>query len=273
LNGDAISDQARGMSGRTMTPRELVAAGGHAALTEHFGPEIVARLLDLERDMAGLFERELPDTDPDQRAWWAGQLAHVIAMDSAWFSALMQPRPGKVARALDDAHKAARALLKAVEELPPAGVFGTHMRLLEIDLPGPAARQALTRELVYRTSGKVDAGLNSRKAAVAELALALAETGDGIRAAGGGKHRADRLVRHVADTFEILTGEAVPVSGTGEGRYPRLVAAVLETAGLHDVSAADAARREAERRRDAAPHSGENARDRAKVSTGQRAKP
>ncbi len=105
------------------------------------------------------------------------------------------------------------------------------MRLLEVDLPGPAARQALSRELVYRTSGTVDAGLNSRKAAVAELARAVAETRDGIRAAGGGKHRADRLVRHAADAFEDLTGEAVPVSGTGEGRYPRLVAAVLERAG------------------------------------------
>jgi hypothetical protein len=261
------------MTARPMSPGELVAAGGHARLSEIFGPEMVARLVALERDMAELLARELPAADADQRAWWAGQLAHVVATDGPWFSALMQPRPGKVAKALDDAHKAAQALLKALDELPPAAVFGTHMLLLEIDLAGPAARQALSRELVYRTSVKVDAGLNLPKAAVDELALAMAETRDGIRAAGGGKHRADRLVRQAADAFEDLTGEAVPVSGTGEGRYPRLVAAVLERAGLHDVSAPDAARREAERRRGAAPHSGENGRDRAKVSTGQRAKP
>jgi hypothetical protein len=261
------------MPERPMTPRELVAAGAHARLAEIFGPEMLARLLDLEGDMADLLARELPETDVDRRAWWAGQLAHVVATDGHWFSALMQPRPAKVAKALDDAHKAAQALLKVLDVLPPAAVFGTHMRLLKIDLPGPAARQALSRELVYRTSVKVDAGLNSRKAAIAELASAAAETRDGMRAGGGGKHRADRLVRHAADAFEDLTSQAVPVSGTGEGPYPRLVAAILEAAGLRDTSAPDAARREAERRRNAAPHSGENARDRAKVSTGPRAKP
>ncbi len=74
--------------------------------------------------MADLLARELPAADADQRAWWAGQLAHVVAIDETWFSALMQPRPGKVAKALDDVHKAARALLKALDELPPAGCSG-----------------------------------------------------------------------------------------------------------------------------------------------------
>ena len=151
------------MTARPMTPGELVAAGGYARLSEIFGPEMVARLVALERDMADLLARELPAADADQRAWWAGQLAHVVATDGPWFSALMQPRPGKVAKALNNVHKAAQALLKALDELPSAAVFGTHMRLLEIDLPGPAARQALSRELVYRTSVKVDAGLNRAK--------------------------------------------------------------------------------------------------------------
>jgi hypothetical protein len=258
------------MTARPMTAGELVAAGCYARLSEIFGPEMVARLVALERDMTELLARELPAADADQRAWWAGQLAHVAATDRPWFSALMQPRPGKVAKALDDAHRVARALLTTLDELPAAAVFGTHMRLLEVDLPAPAARRVLARELVWRTAGASDAGLNSRKAAVAELALALAETSDGICAAGGGKHRADRLGRHVGDAFQGL-GAAVTVSGTGEGAYPRAVKAVLEAAGLRDASWIDVAKREAKRRQDAAVHSGENARDGAIISTGPRA--
>jgi hypothetical protein len=255
------------MTARPMTPGELVAAGGYARLSEIFGPEMVARLVALEGDKAELLARELPAADAEQRAWWAGQLAHVVATDGPWFSALMQPRPGKVAKALD---RAARALLTTLDELPAAAVFGTHMRLLEVDLPAPAARRVLARELVWRTAGASDAGLNSRKAAVAELALALAETTDGIRAAGGGKHRADRLGRHVGDAFQGL-GAAVTVSGTGEGAYPRAVKAVLQAAGLRDASWIDVAKREAKRRQDAAVHNGENARDGAIISTGPRA--
>jgi hypothetical protein len=237
------------------------------ALEEHFGRETVARLLDLEREMEALLARLFPDADVDRRSSHAALLAYAIATDSSWFAGLMQPRPAKIAKALDNIQKAALALSKAVDELPPAAVFGMHMRLLELDLPPPAMRQVLARELVHRTMENVDAGLNSRKAAVAEIAVAATETRSGIRSAGAGKHRADRLARRAADAFEDLTGRLATVSGTGEGIYPDLVAVVLEMAGLRDVSAPDAARREAERRRDAALHSGDNDRDRAKIST------
>jgi hypothetical protein len=253
-----------------MTPRELVDAGGHAMydrLAEIFGPELIARLLDLERDLAALLARELPGVDAGRRAWWAAQLAHVIATDGPWFSALMQPRPGKVAKALDDVHRAAHALLKALDALPPAAVFGAHMRLLNLDLPPPAVRQVLGRELAYKTVGKADPGLNRRKAAVADLAVAAEETRDGIRAAGAGKHQAERLVRYVADAFEDLSRRKATVSGTGEGAYPRLAAAVLTIAGMRDASPGDVARREAKRRH-AALHSGETERKPRKVSTG-----
>jgi hypothetical protein len=236
-----------------MTPRELVKAGGQAAyerLGDIFGPELLARLLDLERDMAALLARELPGADADPRAWWAGQLAHMVATDT-WFGAIVGERPSRQAKALARVHQAARQLLQALDDLPEGAVYGTHMRLLIFDLSPPAARQVLNRELVYRTWGSVDAGLNRRRAAVAELALAAAETRQGIRPAGGGKHRAERLARHVADAFEAL-GAKVTISGSGEGPYPRAVAEILAVTGIKDASPVDVARREAERRRNAA---------------------
>jgi hypothetical protein len=144
-----------------MTPRELVDAGGHAMydrLAEIFGPELIARLLDLERDLAALLARELPGVDAGRRAWWAAQLAHVIATDGPWFSALMQPRPGKVAKALDDVHRAAHALLKALDALPPAAVFGAHMRLLNLDLPPPAVLKSWAVSSLTRRSGRPTPG-------------------------------------------------------------------------------------------------------------------
>jgi hypothetical protein len=260
------------MTKRPMTPRELVVAGGHGMLAAHFGPEMLARLLDLERDMVALLALELPDADVGRRAWWAGQLAFVVATDQPWFAGITRERPSKQTKALSRVHKAARELLQALDALPEGADFGVDMRLLMLDLPGPAMRQVLLRERLFRTAGPVNAGLRRRKAAVAELALAAGETREGIGAVGRGKHRADRLARHVGDAFEDL-GAAVTVSGTGEGPYPHVVQGVLEAAALWDASGTDVARREAERRRDAASHSGEIEQNPRKVSTRRRAKP
>jgi hypothetical protein len=266
------------MSDRQMTLRELVDAGAHARLAGIFGPGLLARMLDLERDMDALLARELPDADANRRAWWAAQLAHVVATDGTWFGAIVGERPSRQAKALARVHQAACALLQALDDLPAGAVFGTHMRLLGIDLPAPAARQALARELAWRTWGKVDAGLNSRRTAVAELELAAAETREGIRASRGGKHRADRLGRYVAKSFGDLDGpRAVTVSGTGAGPYPQTVKAVLEHAGLRDASWIDVARRAAKDWLEAyvaspicdatSLYGGENDQDRAKIST------
>jgi hypothetical protein len=267
---------------RPRTITELATnAGTYNWLCQDFGPEMVARLLDLEREMLALLERELPEAD----GYEATLLAHAIAADGAWFAAIAQERLGEVAKALAKAHQAARDLLKALDELPPAAIFGLHMRLLALDFPPALRRQALHRELVYRTVGKIAAGLNSRKAGVAEIARAAAETREGAPllqdmqggATGGArkkgsKHRPAWLARCVGDAFE-RAGAPVTISGTGEGAYPRVVAAVLEAAGLRDASAVDAARREAERRRaalhgHAALRSGETARKARKISTG-----
>jgi hypothetical protein len=216
--------------------------------------------------MAALLARELPAADANGRAWWAGQLAHVLATDAPWFEGVTRERPSKQAKALARVHDAVRELLRALDALPEGAVFGVHMRLLLLDMDPPAMRQVLGRELAYRTASKVDAGLNRRKAAVAELALAAAETREGMRASGAGKHRADRLARHVADAFEALGAKAT-ISGSGEGPYPRAVAEILAAAGVKDASAVDVARREAERRRDASAHSGENEPEPRKIST------
>src|SRR4051794_15616602 len=74
--------------GRPPPLRELVAAGDYAQLAEIFGPEMLARLLDLERDTAALLAREFPDADADQRLGWTGQLAFVIATDGYLYSPL-----------------------------------------------------------------------------------------------------------------------------------------------------------------------------------------
>jgi hypothetical protein len=253
---------------RGITVTKLVARhpDARSALEERFGREMVARLLDLERDMEALLARELPDADVDLRSSHASLLAHAIATDGSWFAGLMQPRPAKIARALDNFHKIALALLRALDDLPPAAEFGMHMRLLLLDMDPPAMRQVLLRELVYRTAGKSDTGLNRRANGVAEIMVAASETSHGIREARAGKHRAARLARNVGDAFEDA-GAPVTVSGTGEGPYPRVVAAVLEAAGVRDASPVDVARREAERRRHAALHSGENDRDHAENST------
>ena len=264
---DVKQSAPRALPPRTLTQTLQDIPGSYGHLAAALGPELVARLLDLERDMGEVLEHELPGADADRRRAWAGQLAFAIATDGTWFAALMQPRPGQVAQKLDKVHQAARALLTAIDDLPSAAVFGMHMRLLEIDLSAPAARQALTRELVFRTIGRVEAGLNRRKAGVAELALAASETRDGFRGGGGGKPRAERLARHVGDAFEDLNAR-VTISGTGEGAFPRVVKWVLDAARLRDVSAPDAARREAERRRDAALHSGEDEPEPRKISTG-----
>jgi hypothetical protein len=225
----------------------------------HWGDGMVARLLDLERDMLALLERELPEADAERRAAHAWLLAQTIATNRPWFEEIVRERPAKVAKALTKVHRAARDLLKAFDELPPAGTFGMHMRLLWLDLPPSIARRALLGELVHGTIRMVGAGLNSRRAAVAEIALTAAETREGMLAVDRGKHQANRLVRQAADTYEMLKGEAVPVSGSGEGPYYDMVCAVLKAADLRDASYRDVARREAERRR-AAPHSGTTSR-------------
>jgi hypothetical protein len=250
-----------------MTVTELVTkdAGAYQRLCGHFGPELVARLLDLERDLGALLERELPDADAEQRAWHAALLAHAVVADAPWFATTTQERPTKVAKALRKVDKAARDLLKALDDLPPAGHFGMHMRLLLLDMPPAAMRRAVSLELVYRTSGKGDAGLNRRKAAVAEIALAAMQTHDGAPLHEGKsrpdplgyKPRAEMLTRCVADAYEALTGQLPPVSGSAEGPYYRVVAAVLKVVGLRHDSAPDVALREARRRR-AAAHSGDN---------------
>jgi hypothetical protein len=220
---------------------------------EIVGHEMVARLLDLERDMLALLERELPDADADRRAACAARLALVIATD-VWFSELATVTPGKVDRALAKAHRAARNLLKALDALPPAAEVGVHLRLLGLDMDPPTRRQAFLRERVWRTAGRVDAGLNRRRAGVAEIANAASAMRAGMQGDRGGDPRVDLLASAAADTYEALKGPP-PRSGTGEGPFYRLVAAVLAQAGLRHVSSRDVALREA-RRRYAARHSG-----------------
>jgi hypothetical protein len=231
---------------------------------EIVGPEMVARLLDLERGMLALLQRELPDTDAGRRVACAERLALVLAA-APWFSELATVRPGKVAKALKELHRAARNLLRALDALPPAAAVGVHFRLLGLDLDPPARRQAFLREHVWRTVGRLDAGLNRRQAGVAEIADAASAMRADMQGGRGGDPWVDHLASAAADTYAVLKGP-VPRSGSGEGPYYRLVAAVLAQAGLRHVSARDVALREA-RRRHAALHSGSGSTETEKFTT------
>jgi hypothetical protein len=152
--------------------------------------------------------------------------------------------------------RTARDLEKALEAMPEAAAHSMHRRLLNLDLPGTAHR-IFFYESVLGTLGLGHAGLHARRAALAELAKIADDAREAWRQTKSGKHRADRLVRHVADAYEALTSEPPPKSGSGEGPFYRIIEYALASVGLeNDVSAADLGRREAERRR-VAPHSGE----------------
>jgi hypothetical protein len=220
--------------------------GGRAFLEELYGREFVTRLVTLEAEIRAFLERELPESVPWKRDFCTRVLAHVIATDSIWFATLMAVRPGKNAQALGRASKALRVAQQALDQLPPAARFGTHLRLLERDLPPQQVEKALGAEMVYRTTGRIDVGLNSRMVALAEIAEAVAAARESFqeKARGNpGKPRVDRLTRHTAHVYEELSGQPAPRSGTGAGRFHRLLKEILRLAGLDDASAADAGRR------------------------------
>jgi hypothetical protein len=253
-----------------MTPRELAASGHDMRnLVEQFGREALARLIDVEREVDELLARELSGADPDQRAWCAAHLALAVVTTGSWWAGISRERPAKQRRAARKAAAAARALLRALDDLPAGVSYGLHLRLLMQQLPPRLAREALHREMVWRTLGKVDLGLNQRRAGIAELVGALEEVGESMGAPDAliSSRPETRIAGIARAAFEAL-GTPLTISGTGEGAWPRVIGALLALAGVHHVSAVDVARREAERRR-AALHSGKNACDGAKISTGR----
>jgi hypothetical protein len=239
------------------TMRELYASGDYARAVLHdlFGPELPAKVAQLEGEMTRLLEDELPDADAEGRRAWAHRLAFVVALDP-WFAKVGRGvTPGRVAGALNRVARAARDLQKALHAMPEAAAYSMHRRLLHLDLPGAADRIFLA-ESVLGTLGARDVGLHANRAALAKLLKVADDAREAWRQTKSGKHCADRLARHVADAYEALTSEPPPKSGSGEGPFYRMIEYALASVGLdNEVSAADLGRREAERRR-AAPRSG-----------------
>jgi hypothetical protein len=224
-------------------------------------------MIERERELIALLTSKYPEADTDKVGKVAAMLAYELALTGR-FCDPAHASPTKVAERLDQVNKVARRLGELLDGLPMAARFGLHLKLTKLDMPAPAARAAVLREMVYRTGATAPVGLHDRRAGVAEIAEMAVQVAAEVRKRGRGRHEARRFSEAAADAHVILTNRPwPPISGTGSGRYVHLVEYLLHAAGIKGASATDVARIVADRRRTAAIDGGKKTSEGAKIST------